>query len=64
MVLLLLLLQEYLVNNEVERYVGELQELRQRVADLEQRLGIPNAFNATTNEPFFYNVLKERGKKD
>jgi hypothetical protein len=51
------------VNNEVERYVGELQELRQRVADLEQRLGIPNAYNATTNEPFFYNVLKERGKK-
>ena len=64
MVLLLLQLQVYLVNNEVERYVGELQELRQRVADLEQRLGIPNAYNATTNEPFFYNVLKERGKKD
>ena len=52
------------MNNEVERYVGELRELRQRVADLEQRLGIPNAFNATTNEPFFYNILKERGKKD
>jgi hypothetical protein len=64
MVLLPLPIQEYLVNNEVERYVGELQELRKRVAELEQKLGVPNAYNSTTDRPFFYNILKERGKKD
>mgnify|MGYP004002169009 CR=1 FL=1 len=52
------------MNNEVERYVGELQELRKRVAELEQKLGVPNAYNSTTDRPFFYNILKERGKKD
>jgi hypothetical protein len=46
------------VNNEVESYVGELRELRERVKELEVRLNLPN------NETFFYNILKEREKKD
>jgi predicted nuclease with TOPRIM domain len=44
------------MNNEVERYVGELRELRARVKELEVRLNLPET------ETFFYNVLKEREK--
>ena len=37
------------MNNEVESYVGELRELRERVKELEVRLNLPN------NETFFFN---------
>jgi len=45
------------VNNEVESYVGELRELRERVKDLEVRLNLPN------NKTFFYNILKKEEKR-
>lgn len=46
------------MNKEIERYEGELRELRERVKELEARLNIPKT------ESFFYNALKERGAYD
>ena len=43
------------MNKEIERYEGELRELRERVKELEARL------NLRKTESFSYNVLKERG---
>ena len=42
------------MNKEIERYEGELRELRERVKELEARLNLPKT------ESFFYNDLKER----
>ena len=43
------------MNKEIERYEGELRELRERVKELEARL------NLRKTESFSYDVLKERG---
>jgi BMFP domain-containing protein YqiC len=48
------------MNNEVERYVGELRELRARVKELEARsnLGEWHSQKFPEKETFFYNTLK------
>jgi BMFP domain-containing protein YqiC len=45
------------MNNEVERYVGELRELRARVKELEARLNL-GEWHYQKKKHFFYNTLK------
>lgn len=42
------------MNKEIERYEGELRELRERVKELEARLNLPKT------ESFFYNLQSSK----